>query len=171
MVDITSAENFFSGERSQSRAQALKKATRALDLAARAGRRLEDALNEGFLSAGLTAAQGRALRAIAAEPGLTVGQLTRHLGISKQSLAPVLKSLTLLGLVTAAFTHADRRRRLLRLSPRGETVWEEAAGGALNLLIASSAGSGPGGLEVLTQKLAAIAEDQTAEDGSRETAP
>lgn len=143
MVDINPIEKKFSGHPPQSRVQALQETIQVLDLVARAGRRLEDALRPGLEAAGLSAAQGRALAAIAAAPGMTVGELTAHLGVSKQSLAPVLKGLIVRGHVAAAETRADRRRRLLRLTPQGEAVWREASLGALGLVAPALAGAGP----------------------------
>ncbi len=174
MVDITSAEKIFSAPRSQLRAQALADATLVLDLAARAIRRLEDRLNEGFLAVGLSAAQGRALRAIAAQPGLTVGRLTARLGISKQSLAPVLKSLVRDGLVTSGGIHADRRLRLLHLTPRGEAAWNAAAHGALELLAAASAETGPGGaggFQSMLHRLTELPDNRNADGQAGSDAP
>jgi DNA-binding MarR family transcriptional regulator len=165
MVDINSAENIFFERPSQSRAEALREAIPALELAARAARRLEDALAAGLATAGLGAAQGRALRAIAAEPGLTVGELMSRLGISKQSLAPVLKDLIARGHVAAAGTSADRRRRLLRLTPRGEALWREAAHAALTLLADALAEEGPASSSVFERILRRLAE---AEGGNAE---
>ena len=166
MVDVTSRKNFFSGPLSQPRITGVNEATRVLDLAAQAIMRLDQALNEGFQAAGLTPAQGRALRAIAAEPGLTVGRLTARLGISKQSLAPVLKSLTSEGFVSAGETDTDRRRRLLHLTDRGEAAWMKAAEGARNLLVAASAASGPAaarGFETVLHRLARLADGPTTD--------
>lgn len=174
MADITPAEKIFSAPRSQSRTQASADATRVLDLAARAARRLDERLNEGFLAAGLSTAQGRALRAIAARPGLTVGELNARLGISKQSLAPVLRFLVRRGLVTASGTPADRRLRLLHLTPNGEAAWNEAAGGALDLLAAASEETGPGGaggFRAMLQRLTELPDSPNADAPKRSRAP
>lgn len=152
----------------------MRDATRVLDLAARALRRLEDSLNDGLDAAGLTAAQGRALRAIAARPGMTVGQLTAHLGISKQSLAPVLRLLVRHGLVTTSGVHADRRLRLLHLTPKGEAAWEEAARKALALLAAASGATDPGGtggFHAVLQRLTELPEGAQAATEKRSGPP
>lgn len=174
MVDINPVEKNFSGQQSQSRARAVAEGACVLDLAARAGRRLEESLNEGLSAAGLSAAQGRALRAIAAEPGLAVGRLTARLGISKQSLAPVLKDLTARGLVAADGAPTDRRVRLLHLTAKGEAAWNEAARGALELLAAASAETGPGGMggfHAMLQRLTDLPVSRKAGEQSADGAP
>lgn len=68
---------------------------------------------------GLGRAHHRALHFIARVPGLPVAQLLRILGITKQSLTRVLGDLIEQGLVTKSVGTADRRQRLLTLTPEG----------------------------------------------------
>lgn len=162
MVDITPDRKIFPAPGSQFRARTHSDAVEALDLVLQAGKTLEAAMNEGLQAARLTAAQGRALRAIAAEPGLTVGNLRARLGISKQSLAPVLKALTQHGLVTAAGPGVDRRRRHLRLTAKGRDVWADAERRAVALLSAASAAAGPvhsRGFQAVLHRLADLADE------------
>lgn len=67
-------------------------------------------------------AHHRALYLIARTPGLTVGTLTRQLGITKQSLGRVMTELTSRGLVVADGHDEDGRKRLLRLTAEGQAV-------------------------------------------------
>ncbi|WP_164157348.1 MarR family winged helix-turn-helix transcriptional regulator [Sandarakinorhabdus rubra] len=71
---------------------------------------------------GLGRAHHRALYFIARRPGLSVGQLLGLLGITKQSLGRVLTDLSARGLVEQAVGHADRRQRLLSLTPDGAAL-------------------------------------------------
>lgn len=73
--------------------------------------------NEGF-----GRAHHRALYFIARRPGLPVGELLRLLAITKQSLGRVLTELQTTGLVEQSIGTADRRQRLLRLTPAGATL-------------------------------------------------
>lgn len=80
------------------------------------------AIDPVLVEHGLGRAHHRALYFIARRPGLTVGELLRLLGITKQSLGRVLNELSARGLVEQQRGDEDRRQRLLRLT---------AAGGAL----------------------------------------
>jgi len=68
---------------------------------------------------GLGRAHHRALYFIARQPGLTIGELLRLLGITKQSLGRVLSELQTRDLVAISAGEEDRRQRLLRLTPEG----------------------------------------------------
>jgi DNA-binding MarR family transcriptional regulator len=64
-------------------------------------------------------AHHRALHFIGRLPGMNVSDLLGILGITKQSLSRVLTTLVEEGYVTQAPGHADRRQRLLSLTPKG----------------------------------------------------
>ena len=66
-------------------------------------------------------AHHRALHFIASQPGLSVADLLDILGITKQSLARVLKPLVEDGLVRQEVGSDDRRKRLLFLTEEGIT--------------------------------------------------
>jgi DNA-binding MarR family transcriptional regulator len=71
---------------------------------------------------GLGRAHHRAVYFIGRHPGLGVSELLAMLGITKQSLSRVLKELTQAGFVETREAPTDRRRRLLTLTDRGETL-------------------------------------------------
>ena len=71
---------------------------------------------------GLGRAHHRALYFIARRPGLSVGQLLGLLGITKQSLGRVLNDLSGRALVEQRVGAADRRQRLLTLTPGGAAL-------------------------------------------------
>ncbi len=71
---------------------------------------------------GLGRAHHRALHFIGRNPGITVSDLLAILRITKQSLARVLTDLVDRGYVAQAQGQADRRQRLLTLTPAGMTL-------------------------------------------------
>ena len=96
---------------------------------------------------GLGRAHHRALHFIGRDPGLTVTDLLSILRITKQSLARVLTALVDRGYVSQSPGRADRRQRLLTLTPQGAALerqlferqrerlaaaYREAGGGAVD---------------------------------------
>ncbi|PRY93372.1 MarR family transcriptional regulator [Hasllibacter halocynthiae] len=67
-------------------------------------------------------AHHRALHFIGRFPGTTVGQLLTTLGVTKQSLNRVLRTLMADDLVSARVGERDRRERRLALTPEGEAL-------------------------------------------------
>jgi DNA-binding MarR family transcriptional regulator len=76
-------------------------------------------INEGLERQGLGRAHHRSLYFIARQPDLTVSELLKLLGITKQSLGRVLNELATRGLVESRTGPNDRRQRLLRLTEAG----------------------------------------------------
>ncbi|MCC7281418.1 MAG: MarR family transcriptional regulator [Acetobacteraceae bacterium] len=75
---------------------------------------------------GLGRAHHRALYFIGRNPGLSVSDLLSILGITKQSLARVLKALQQEGFVAITRGPRDGRQRLLRLTEKGAGLEREA---------------------------------------------
>ncbi len=71
---------------------------------------------------GLGRAHHRALHFIGRNPGMAVSDLLGILRITKQSLARVLTDLVEQGYVAQAQGQADRRQRLLTLTPQGKVL-------------------------------------------------
>lgn len=71
---------------------------------------------------GLGRAHHRALHFIGRNPGITVSDLLGILRITKQSLARVLSALVAGGFVSQSPGSADRRQRLLKLTPAGQAL-------------------------------------------------
>ncbi len=67
-------------------------------------------------------AHHRAIHFIHRSPGTTVSNLLSILGVTKQSLNRVLRSLIEEGLVEARVGHRDRRERHLHLTPKGQEL-------------------------------------------------
>jgi DNA-binding MarR family transcriptional regulator len=70
-------------------------------------------------------AHHRAVHFINRSPGTTVNNLLAVLGVTKQSLNRVLRSLIDDGLVESRIGHKDRRERHLFLTPKGEALERE----------------------------------------------
>lgn len=76
---------------------------------------------------GFGRAHHRVLHFVHRRPGLSIAALLDILRITKQSLNRVLKQLLDAGFVEARAGAADRRQRLLYLTPRGDTLARELA--------------------------------------------
>lgn len=82
-------------------------------------------IDEGLAELGLGRAHHRALYFIARQPDLTVSELLKLLGITKQSLGRVLGELATRELVETRTGREDRRQRLLRLTDQGAALEAE----------------------------------------------
>jgi DNA-binding MarR family transcriptional regulator len=91
---------------------------------------------------GLGRAHHRALYFIARDPGITVGELLKLLGITKQSLGRVLGELAERALIETRAGTADRRQRLLHLTPAGAELEAELFQGLRERLSAAYAEAG-----------------------------
>jgi DNA-binding MarR family transcriptional regulator len=81
--------------------------------------RLTRSIDEGLAEQGLGRAHHRALYFIARQPDLTISDLLRFLGVTKQSLGRVINDLTQHGLIETRTGETDRRQKLLRLTKSG----------------------------------------------------
>ncbi len=108
---------------------------RAVDLVFAASRRFWRHAEGPLAAYDLGPAHYRALAAIRRREGLAVSALQDHLGVRKQSLARVLSELEEAGLIARAPAAADKRQRLLTLTPAGRDA-ERAASAALRERIA-----------------------------------
>jgi DNA-binding MarR family transcriptional regulator len=82
--------------------------------------RLTRNIDEGLALEGLGRAHHRALYFIARQPDLTVSELLRILGITKQSLGRVLNDLSARQWLETRAGANDRRQKLLRLTADGQ---------------------------------------------------
>lgn len=79
-------------------------------------------IDEGLAKQGLGRAHHRALYFIARQPDLTVSELLKLLGVTKQSLGRVLNELDSRGLVASRTGPNDRRQRRMRLTEAGAAL-------------------------------------------------
>ena len=123
--------------------------------------------DEGLARMGLGRAHHRALYFIARRPDLTVSELLRLLGITKQSLGRVLGELGDRGLVETRTGREDRRQRLLRLSEAGaklETELYEALRERLSAAYAEAGHGAVGGFWAVLEGLIPQSERARVED-------
>jgi DNA-binding MarR family transcriptional regulator len=74
----------------------------------------------------LRPAHGFAMQAIGM-PGATATEVGRRLGVSKQAAGKTIERLEAIGYATRAGDVADRRRKLVRLTPRGLDALAQSA--------------------------------------------
>jgi DNA-binding MarR family transcriptional regulator len=96
---------------------------------------------------GLGRAHHRALHFIGRNPGMSVSDLLGLLRITKQSLARVLTVLVERGYVTQATGRADRRQRLLTLTPAGQALERRLFERQRERLLAAYREAGPAAVE------------------------
>jgi len=101
-------------------------------------------IDEGLAELGLGRAHHRALYFIARQPDLTVSELLKLLGITKQSLGRVLSELSARGLVETRSGREDRRQRLLRVTAAGAALESELFEALRERLSAAYAQAGQG---------------------------
>jgi MarR family transcriptional regulator, temperature-dependent positive regulator of motility len=74
----------------------------------------------------MTKAQWAVLRAVQADPGREQKAVGEHAAIDKATLVPLVARLAERGWLTPEVDPADRRRRLLRLTPSGRSALKRA---------------------------------------------
>jgi DNA-binding MarR family transcriptional regulator len=77
---------------------------------------------------GLTGPQRLVVRILGAAPDLSAGELADILHLHQSTLTVILQRLERLGIVSRAFAVHDRRRAVLRLTPRGVVLDRGRAG-------------------------------------------
>ena len=105
---------------------------------------------------GFGRAHHRVLHFVFRNPDLKVAELLDILKITKQSLGRVLRDLVEQGFVEASEGKTDRRQRLLRATPKGETLAVELSRLQTRRLETALAAAGPGAEEVALTFLKAM---------------
>jgi DNA-binding MarR family transcriptional regulator len=107
---------------------------------------------------GFGRAHHRVLHFVRRQPGLTIAALLDILGITKQSLARVLKELVEGGFVDARAGAEDRRQRLLYLTPEGVVLAGELAERQGRRIAEALKEAGPDGREIVARFLTGLIE-------------
>jgi DNA-binding MarR family transcriptional regulator len=130
-------------------------------LLAKASQRWNLGLEEGFRNAGFESVRpsfGSVLVPLYEEDGLTMGELARRSGLSKQAMTTLVRAVEEAGFVTRERDAADGRAFRVSLSPQGQQlrpVAEQVLGGlAVEMRSRLSAAE----LEELTRALRKVAE-------------
>jgi DNA-binding MarR family transcriptional regulator len=108
---------------------------------------------------GLRPGHGFALQAIGTF-GATATEVGRRLGVSKQAAGKTIDRLTELGYVTRGEEEADRRRKLVRLTPRGREALALSAEAFGHVRSRWAAQLGPDRVARLEQYLRAVTPGQ-----------
>jgi DNA-binding MarR family transcriptional regulator len=109
---------------------------------------------------GLGRAHHRALHFIGRNPGLPVSDLLTILRITKQSLARVLTELVDQGFVSQVQGRADRRQRLLTLTPNGVALERRLFERQRERLVAAYREAGAGAVEGFRRVMRGIMDEQ-----------
>ena len=128
---------------------------------------------------GLGRAHHRALHFIGRNPGIAVGDLLSLLRITKQSLARVLTTLVAQGFVAQSQGRADRRQRLLTLTPSGQALERRLFERQRERLLAAYREAGAGAVEGFRRVMRGIMDEsargyldrQQAEAAPRDARP
>jgi DNA-binding MarR family transcriptional regulator len=119
-------------------------------------------------SEGLTSARWQVMGAIAlAERPLTVPQIARRMGLTRQSVHATVKRLTADGLVEPAPNPDHRRSQLIRLTELGERRYAAIDGRQIRWVNQLARGIARSDLETTAQVLEELAARLEAEDQSK----
>ncbi|MCC0063368.1 MAG: MarR family transcriptional regulator [Defluviimonas sp.] len=105
-------------------------------------------------------AHHRAIHFINRQPGLTVNALLAMLGVTKQSLNRVLRTLVEDGLVEARVGRTDKRERNLFLTAKGATLERELSDAQRARMRAAYRAAGPAAVAGFRQVLEAMMEPE-----------
>src|SRR5258708_11425635 len=108
----------------------------------------------------LRPAHGFAMQAIGLH-GATATEVGRRLGISKQAAGKTVERLEAIGYATRAGDAADRRRKLVRLTPHGFSALAESAASFSDIRDRWVAALGPGRVQDLEASLRHMVPDGT----------
>lgn len=109
---------------------------------------------------GLGRAHHRVLHFVGRNAGMSVGDLLAILRITKQSLARVLGALIEQGYVAQAQGRADRRQRLLALTPKGEELERRLFERQRERLVAAYREAGAGAVDGFRRVMRGIMDEQ-----------
>ena len=101
-------------------------------------------------------AHHRAIHFIHRSPGMTVSTLLAVLGVTKQSLNRVLRTLVTDGLVEARVGRRDKRERHLHLTPKGQELERELSDAQRARMRAAYRAAGPQAVAGFRQVLEAM---------------
>jgi DNA-binding MarR family transcriptional regulator len=101
-------------------------------------------------------AHHRAIHFIARKPGTTVTNLLNILGVTKQSLNRVLRTLVDDGLVASRVGKVDKRERNLHLTPEGAALERQLSDAQRARMRAAYRAAGPGAVTGFRQVLEAM---------------
>lgn len=119
-------------------------------------RALEQALNEELTQHGITYRQWQVLAWLALEGELTQSQLAEKLRIEAPTLVGILDRMERDGWITRQPDAHDRRKKLIRPTPRVQPVWETVARAARQVRARASQHLTPDELHLLKKIMTVI---------------
>lgn len=117
---------------------------------------LERALNELLAPLGITFRQAEVLVCLALEGTMSQTEMARRMGIEAPTLAGIVARMERNGWIQRESCRHDRRKKLLRPTPRAEPLWSGILLRASLLRARASQGFEPAELTRLIENLAAI---------------
>lgn len=129
---------------------------RGMEMLILAWRDVNGAADPVLAEHGLGRAHLRAIWFIGRNPGLVVGDLLALLGITKQSLSRVVRTLTEEGFITVTSDRRDRRQRKLSLTDKGARLEEHATRAQRDLFAAAYRSAGAEAVEGFLKVLAGL---------------
>jgi MarR family transcriptional regulator for hemolysin len=122
----------------------------------------ERALNEELAPHGITYRQWQVLGWLALEGELSQSQLVERLQIEAPTLAGILDRMERDGWISRRVDDGDRRKKLVRPTPRVRPVWAKIVAAARRVRAQATQAILPEQLEIVRQTLAAIQENLKA---------
>lgn len=93
----------------------------------RVAKRMLGAFGDAFAAHGLSPGRYAVLMALdVRRPSLAPSEIAEQLGVTRATVTGLIDGLTRDGLVTLAAAEADRRRKAIMLTPKGETLIDQA---------------------------------------------
>jgi MarR family transcriptional regulator for hemolysin len=119
-------------------------------------RAFEQALNEELAPHGITYRQWQLLGWLALEGALSQSQLVERMRIEAPTLVGILDRMERDGWITRETSPDDRRKKLVRPTPRVKPVWDKVAGAARRVRARATRGLASETVEQVKQVLAHI---------------
>jgi len=131
----------------------------------------ERALNEELAPHGITYRQWQVLGWLALEGGLSQAQLADRLRVEAPTLVGILDRMERDGWISRRTAHDDRRKKLVRPTPRVQPVWAKVVAAARRVRARAARGIDPEDLKRVMKTLAAVQENLKALKPVGETVP
>ncbi len=123
--------------------------------------RFQRAMNSELQPHGITFRQAQVLFRLALDGQLSQVQLADRLNLEPASLVPVLDRMERDGLLTRQNCSEDRRRKIIKLQPKAETVWETIVACARRVRKRATRGMTAGQVRTLNELLSDVVTNLT----------
>jgi MarR family transcriptional regulator, transcriptional regulator for hemolysin len=124
-----------------------------------ANQALQRTLNEELAPTGITYRQSQVIGWLALEDELTLSELAARMLIEPPTLVGIIDRMERAGWIVRTGCDEDRRRKLLRLTPAAEPVWEQMVDCCLRVRRRATAGLSDDQVEQLRELLRHVHEN------------